>query len=67
MNEELQNFGRTKLKEGLAKCNEGEQLMFKRMYAHGDIGKSIDDVVDDMEEEKISHAMTQVQSTLDKK
>lgn len=67
MNKSLQNYAKNTLKEGLAQCSMEQQLLFKRMYAHGNIEMSINDVVDKMEVEKLDWAMQQVQSTLDKK
>ncbi len=67
MNNELQKYARKTLKENLQKCTEGEQLMFKRMYAGGDLEKDINTVVEDMESEKLDWAMQQVQRSLDKK
>lgn len=67
MNEELQNFARAHLKEGLAKCTEDEQLLFKRMYAHENLEVSIEDAVDNMEERKLDWAMQQVHRSLAKK
>ena len=66
MNQDLQNFGRNKLKQGLSKLPEANQLMFKRMYSHRNLDKDINSVVDDMDEDRISHAMTQVEATLNK-
>jgi len=66
MNNELQAFARASLKDGLSKCTEGNQLMFKRMYSPKDLDKSICDVVDSMPVDKLDWAMQQVQRTLDK-
>lgn len=67
MNEQLKEFARKTLKEGLAKCTDAEQLMFKRMYSHKVMDKNINDVVDDMDPENLDRAMQQVQRTIDKK
>ncbi len=66
MNNELEAFARTSLKENLAKCTEGQQFIFKRMYSHGDVNKEINQVVDDMSISKLDWAMQQVQRTIDK-
>jgi len=66
MNKELQAIARETLKGGLSKCTEAQQYLFKRMYSHEDLNKSINDVVDDMEADRLDWAMTQVQRTLDK-
>lgn len=66
MNTELQTYARKTLKEGLALCTEAQQHFFKRMYAHGDLELPINDVVDNLEVDKLDWAMQQVQETLDK-
>jgi len=67
MNEQLQDFARQKLKDGLSQCTTGEQTLFKRMYANGEMDLPINSVVDAMEPRKLDWAMQQVQRTLDKK
>ena len=66
MNDQLLQFARTTLKEGLAKLPESHQLLFKRMYSHGNLDADINDVVDSMPEEKVDWAMSQVQNSLNK-
>lgn len=66
MNDQLQTYAKDTLKEGLAQCTEGEQLLFKRMYAHANLELSIDEVVDQVEDDRLDWAMEQVQRTLDK-
>lgn len=74
MNEQLQEFARSSLKDGLGKLPEQNQRMFKLMYAR-DNGKrsvedaeamSIDDVVDAMPSDKLDWAMQQVENSLSK-
>ena len=67
MNEELQEFARKKLKEGLAKCTEGEQRLFKQMYYYPNLEAPIGEAVDAIPEDKLSWAMKQVENTLKKK
>ena len=67
MNDQLQTYARNTLKEGLAKCTLIEQYFFKRMYSHGNLELSVDEVVDQMEDDKLDWAMEQVQQTLDKR
>ena len=64
MNNQLDRFARSQLKESLGQCSEAQQLMFKRMYANGKIDLSIDTVVDQMPDEKLDWAMQQVERTL---
>lgn len=66
MNKELQDYARSQLKDGLSKLPKSNQHLFKRMYSHKDLEKSIDQVVDDMPEEKLDWAMQQVQRSVDK-
>ena len=67
MNDQLQAFARQTLKEGLAKCTEGQQNMFKRMYSHDNKDLDIDAVVNKVPIDRLDWAMQQVQTTLDKK
>lgn len=64
MNEQLQLFARETLKNDLSRLAESHRLMFKRMYSHNDLGKDINQVVDDMPEDKLDWAMLQVQRSL---
>lgn len=66
MNKYLEEKGRAYLKEALAECTQGQQLMFKRMYAKGDLSLEINEVVDKMDVNKIDWAMQQVDRTLNK-
>ena len=63
MNQQLQQFARQKLKEGLAQCTEAEQHIFKRMYSHANLDKPIDEVVEGIPADKLSWAMDQVDRT----
>ena len=66
MNSQLQDFARTELKEGLARLPESHHLIFKRMYSHLNLSAPINQVVDNMHEDKLDWAMQQVQRSLDK-
>ncbi len=55
---------RGELKDNLAKCTEKQQLFFKRMYAHGDLEKPINDIVDGIKDDKLDCAMQVVDKTL---
>lgn len=66
MNNEIQEFARNSLKEGLSLCTDAQVHLFKRMYSHNNLDLDIDEVVDNMPEGKIDNAMLQVQRTLDK-
>lgn len=67
MNKTLADSGKKILKDLLSKCTESEQLMFKRMYCHENLDYSIEMAVEQMDEDKISNAITQCERTLDKK
>ena len=66
VNQELQNFARKTLKDGLSQLPDRWQTMFKRMYATGDLTADISDVVDKMPEEKLDWAMDQVRKSISK-
>lgn len=67
LNDELQTYARFTLKQRLALCTPGEQKVFKRMYADGNMTRDIGEVVDAMPAEKLSWAMEQVDRTIAKK
>jgi len=54
------------LKDGLSKCTKAQRHLFKRMYAGGDLELTIEAVVERMPDEKLEHAMDQVERTLKK-
>ena len=64
MNDQLQRYARETLKEGLSQCTDDQQMLFKRMYANGDLSLPIAEVVDRMPEGKLDWAMKQVSNTL---
>jgi len=64
MNENLVEFARNQLKEGLRQLSDGWQFMFKRMYSHKNLDLDIETVVDNMPEDKLDFAMTQVENSL---
>lgn len=65
-NETLKTAAKNILKDLLAKCTEGQQLMFKRMYSHKNLEIPINDAVDKMDSSKIDFAITQVERTVEK-
>jgi len=64
MNNQLQNYARRTLKDNLAQLTDDNRLLFKRMYAKGNLNLSISEVVDLMEEDKLDWAMQQVERSL---
>ncbi len=65
MNNELQIFARTTLKENLTKCTRDQQHVFKRMYSPENLDWDINKVVDEMPADRLDWAMQQVQRTVD--
>lgn len=65
-NETIKNVAKEMLKELLAECTDGQQLMFKRMYCHKNLELPINEAVDQMADDKIDWAMTQVERTVEK-
>ena len=67
MNNTLSLFAREKLKQELQKCTDAQIHLFKRMYSHNNLELPINEVVDNMPNEKLDWAMQQVERTLIKK
>jgi ATP-dependent Zn protease len=67
MNQQLQDFARQSLKDGLAQLPEENQMFFKRMYSHKNLDAPIAQVVDSMPPEKLDWAMEQVRRTIEKR
>lgn len=65
-NRTISNIAKKMLKASLAECTDGQQLMFKRMYSNQNLELPINDAVDQMPDDKIDLAMTQVERTLEK-
>lgn len=65
-NKTIIEFTKNKLKDLLKECTDSQQLMFKRMYSNNNIDISINEVVDNMESEKLDWALTQVERTIQK-
>lgn len=79
MNDQLKQFARQTLKDGLAQCTEKQQAVFRLMYSEPTDPRDrnpevvarikaadIEDVVDNMPAEKLDWAMDQMQTTLNK-
>jgi hypothetical protein len=66
MNETLKNAGKEILKYLLAQCTECQQMMFKRMYSHKNLELPINDVVDQISDDKIDWAISQCERTVEK-
>ena len=66
MNPTLAKLGKDMLKNLLNDCTEPQQMMFKRMYCHKNLDASIEEAVDQMDESKIDHAITQCERTVAK-
>lgn len=66
MNEQIEEFARTKLKQGLEQCTGAQTTRFKRMYSDKNLDLDINDVVDKIPCDNLDWAMRQVQNTLNK-
>jgi len=60
-------FAREYLKSNLRYCTEQEQLLFKKMYVHGNLDKGLDQVVDTMPIARLSIAVQEVARIIEKK
>ena len=65
-NETIKKFAKELLKDLLAECTEAQQLIFKRMYCDKNLDYSINDAVDQMDDDKIDWGLTQVERTVEK-
>jgi hypothetical protein len=73
MNQQLQDFARASLKEGLAQLLPKNHRIFALMYGRKDGKRSVEDavampyadIVDEMEPEKLDWAMQQVQRSIE--
>ena len=66
MNENLKNLAKEMLKKLLAECTDDQHLLFKRMYCHKNLELPINEAVDQMADDKIDWAITQVERTVEK-
>ena len=66
MNNQLQEFARQSLKDGLVKLPENWQMMFKRMYSPNNLETDLNDVIDNIPDDKLDWAMQQVQKSIEK-
>ena len=66
MNQQLADFARQKIIDGLKQLPAGSQMLFKRMYSHENLDADIEDVAVNMPEEKLGWAMQQVERSLEK-
>ena len=67
MNKTISNTIRQSMKKMIIHCNDNEQLLFKRMYSHNNLNLHINDVIDNMPDDKINMGFTQIENTLKKK
>jgi len=65
MNDQLQKFARDNIKSGLAQLNEKSHILFKLMYSPKDRDADINEIVDNMPEERLDWAMQQVQRSIE--
>jgi hypothetical protein len=65
MNKNIQDFARNYIKDGLKKLPERCTVIFKKMYANGNMALDIEHVVDKMPEDKLDWAMQQVNRSIE--
>ena len=66
MNETMEQFARNKILEGLNALESRHHLLFRRMYSHDDLNRSLDDVVSRIPLDRLSLALTQIENTAKK-
>ena len=66
MNKTIREFSLNKIKEGLGKLTDSHRLRFKRMYSSDDLNKDINKVIDNMPDDKLDWALTQVENSVEK-
>lgn len=65
-NETLIKISKEILKNLLSLCNESERKIFNKMHSPENIDASIDDIINNIESNKIDWAITQCENTLKK-
>ena len=65
MNILLANHAREKIQEGLLKLTEAHRTKFKRIYSQDNMELSIIEIIRKMPEDKLDHALTIVNRTLE--
>ncbi len=58
---------RMQIKNGLECLSESNQAMFKLLYSHEDTTLPIHEIVDNMPERRLKHALFQVENTVIKR
>lgn len=66
MNKKALEFYKKEIMDGLAKLSEDHQVVFKRMYSPHNLDKELKAVVNDMPEDKLDWALTQVANSINK-
>jgi len=63
MNDTISNYAREQIKQQLFELPERYQLFFKRLYSHEDQKKPLNEIIDNIPEEKLNWVLTQVENT----
>jgi len=66
MNNQIQDFARQSIKDGLVQLPQEQQMMFKQMYSHNNLKADINTVIINIPEDKLDWAMQQVERSLKK-
>ena len=66
LNKRLERIARDLIKEDLKECTEEQHEIFKRMYAPHNLNLDINETVEQIPNEKLQIAMSQVENTVKK-
>ena len=64
MNKTVVKFIREQIKKGLAQLTDKNRMLFNRMYSYDNLNKPVNEVVDNILEDKLNWALTQVENSL---
>ena len=65
MNKELETYTRKRIKELIEECQESQKIVFKRCFSFNDLTLDLDTIVKNIPEEKLDHALSLCQRTVE--
>ena len=65
MEKQLADFAREKIREGLSKLTEAHRIKFKHIYSENWRKLSVDEVLNNIPDENLNHALYLVNRTLE--
>ena len=65
MEKQLADFAREKIKEGLSKLTEAHRIKFKHIYSENWRKLTVDEVLNNIPDDKLDHALRIVNRTLE--